>query len=73
MAVEGGSLSAGSATKKQEVNGLFDLMHALQGNFFNGRPTEHETSRKLKQRVGKAVKGPETLMSAAEFFRKYAL
>ncbi|KAH7339238.1 hypothetical protein BKA66DRAFT_448459 [Pyrenochaeta sp. MPI-SDFR-AT-0127] len=64
--VNGSSLNSGSAAKTKEVNGLFDLTHALQGNFFNGQPTEHETSRILKQRADKAVDGPETLVGVAD-------
>ncbi|KAF9891229.1 hypothetical protein FE257_004793 [Aspergillus nanangensis] len=68
-----GNLSAGNATKTKEVNGLFDLMHALDGCFFEGRATDHEASIVLKQRACEATRRSERLLSTEGFFRKYAL
>lgn len=71
--VAGGGLQAAESTKTKEVNGLFDLMHALNGNFFNGRPTEHENAKELKAAALQARGEQGHLMSAEDFFRKYAL
>ncbi|KAJ5630180.1 hypothetical protein N7528_003837 [Penicillium herquei] len=67
-----GNLTAGNATKTKEVNRLFDLMHALHGSFFNGKPTEHGNSRILKQKACDATNRQEDLMSVERFFKKYA-
>lgn len=73
IALERGKLDAGgSETKTKEVNGLFDLMQALGGNFFQGRPTEHEPARVLKEAACTATGRRETLMGIENFFRKYA-
>lgn len=74
--VEGNNgLQANDKFKTKEVNGLFDLMHAINGNFFNGIPTIHEDSRVLKEAGCQARgEGPQQeLMTCLEFFRKYAL
>lgn len=67
-----GDLTAGNATKAKEVNGLFDLMHALNGCFFNGKPTDHGNARILKRKACEATNRKESLMSVAQFFQKYA-
>ncbi|OJJ42396.1 hypothetical protein ASPZODRAFT_170187 [Penicilliopsis zonata CBS 506.65] len=72
LPVDNGVLTAGEATKTKEVNGLFDLMHALHGCFFNGRPTEHEKARLLKQAALAATGRQGGLMTVEQFFRKYA-
>ncbi|KAJ4252743.1 hypothetical protein NW762_010649 [Fusarium torreyae] len=70
-----GGLTAMIPSKTREVNGLFDLMQAIQGNFFNGEPTQHQDARDLKEAASRARKSggsgqPTTL---EEYFRKYAL
>ncbi|CAH0046243.1 unnamed protein product [Clonostachys solani] len=70
------SLQAPDKFKTKEVNGLFDLMHAIKGNFFNGIPTQHEDAKKLKaaasQARGKSSEAVEPL-TLEGFFRKYAM
>lgn len=52
---------------------MYDLMHALQGNFFNGVPTNHEDARILKAEVAKARKSSAIGTTTVEqFWRKYA-
>ncbi|KAI8717005.1 NmrA domain-containing protein [Fusarium sp. LHS14.1] len=70
-----GGLTATTASKTTEVNGLFDLMQEIKGNFFNGIPTKHEDARVLKENASKArrsdgVKAQPTAID--EFFLKYA-
>lgn len=73
IVLERGKLDVeGSETKTKEVDGLFDLMHAFHGNVFQGRPTEHEPARVLKEAVGTATGRREALMGMECFFRKYA-
>lgn len=67
-----GNLTAANVTKTQEVNGLFDLMHALKGCFFNGKPTEHENAKLLKAMACAATGRDEELVGVEEFFRRYA-
>lgn len=55
------------------MNGLFDLMHAREGKFFNGKVTEHENAKLLKNRACEATGRPKGLMGVEAFFRKYAL
>lgn len=62
--------------KTKEVNGLFDLMHAINGNFFNGIPTIHEDARTLKSEAAKATGRTGDAakpMTLEAFFRKYAM
>lgn len=72
--VEGtGELRAKDPFKTKEVNGLFDLMHAIQGRFFNGEVTNPEPAIQLKRAAAKA-RGQESSsapMTAEEFFKKY--
>lgn len=61
--------------KAKEVSGLFTLMHAVKGNFFDGVPTNHETARLLKADGAKArgLRGEDMeLMTAEKFFAQYA-
>ncbi|OAL28906.1 hypothetical protein AYO22_02342 [Fonsecaea multimorphosa] len=73
IAIEKGALEAEDASKTEEVNGLYDLMHELKGNFFNGRPTEHENAKALKAKACEATgRGDQAcLMTVEGFFRKY--
>ncbi|KAK1856555.1 NmrA family protein [Colletotrichum chrysophilum] len=72
--VKTGGLSAADEFKTKEVNGLFDLMHAIKGNFFNGVPTEHEHARLLKKATAEARQSNISLkpMTLEQFFQKYA-
>lgn len=73
--VEGsGGLTAKDEFKTKEVNGLFDLMHAIEGRFFNGDVTNPEPAKQLKTAAAEARgKGcGNTPMTAEEFFKKYA-
>ncbi|KAF5572952.1 hypothetical protein FPCIR_14140 [Fusarium pseudocircinatum] len=70
-----GGLTATTASKTTEVNGLFDLMQAIQGKFFNGETTQHQDARHLKAAASRARKSggdgrPTTL---EEYFEKYTL
>ncbi|KAH0433006.1 NmrA family protein [Colletotrichum camelliae] len=73
--VKKGVLSAADEFKTKEVNGLFDLMHAIKGNFFNGVPTEHNDARLLKKAAAKARQSNVSLkpMTVEQFFQKYAM
>ncbi|RSL75630.1 hypothetical protein CEP51_010688 [Fusarium floridanum] len=71
-----GGLTAITPSKTAEVNGLFDLMQAIKGNFFNGIPTNHEDARVLKENASKARQSNGVKacpMTIEEFFTKYAL
>ncbi|KAF4973693.1 hypothetical protein FSARC_82 [Fusarium sarcochroum] len=70
-----GGLTATTPSKTTEVNGLFDLMQAIQGNFFNGEPTQHQDARDLKEAASRARKsgGNGKPITLEEYFRKYAL
>ncbi|KAI8274607.1 NmrA-like family domain-containing protein [Colletotrichum sp. SAR11_57] len=72
--VKTGGLSAADEFKTKEVNGLFDLMHAIKGNFFNGVPTENEHARLLKKATAEARQSNISLkpMTLEQFFQKYA-
>ncbi|KAJ0305314.1 hypothetical protein Brms1b_010910 [Colletotrichum noveboracense] len=73
--VKTGGLRAADEFKTKEVNGLFDLMHAIKGNFFNGVPTEHEDARLLKKAAAEARQSNISLkpMTLEQFFQKYAM
>ncbi|KAL3293543.1 NmrA-like family protein, partial [Colletotrichum asianum] len=73
--VKSGGLSAADEFKTKEVNGLFDLMHAIKGNFFNRVPTEHEDARLLKKAAVEARQSNISLkpMTLEQFFQKYAM
>jgi hypothetical protein len=67
-------LETDDASKTEEVNGLYDLMQELGGNFFNGRPTEHENAKLLKRKACEATgRGADQarLMTVEGFFKKY--
>ncbi|CAG9994362.1 unnamed protein product [Clonostachys byssicola] len=70
----GQSLMAGNELKTKEVNGLFDVMHAVQGRFFNGEVTEPRHAKELKAAVSLVRRGKTstTPMTAEQFFRKYS-
>ncbi|KAJ3550029.1 hypothetical protein NM208_g204 [Fusarium decemcellulare] len=71
-----GGLTATTPSKTTEVNGLFDLMQEIKGNFFNGVPTKPEDARVLKEMASKARRSNEAKaqpMTVEEFFIKYAL
>lgn len=73
--VQKGGLSAKDDFKTKEVNGLFDLMQALNGNFFNGRPTEHENAQILKAQATKAGGLPASsgkLMTVRQYSKQCA-
>ncbi|WAO92333.1 NmrA domain-containing protein [Fusarium falciforme] len=70
-----GGLTATTASKTTEVNGLFDLMQEIKGNFFNGIPTKPEDARVLKENASKARRSDGVKarpMTIEEFFIKYA-
>ena len=68
-----GGLKAADAPKTKEVNLLYDLMHALEGNFFNGIPTAHDDARTLKAEAAKARKSDMATPTTVEtFFGIYA-
>ncbi|KAI8294360.1 NmrA-like family domain-containing protein [Colletotrichum sp. SAR 10_99] len=73
--VKTGGLSAADEFKTKEVNGLFDLMQAIKGNFFNGVPTEHENARLIKKAAAEARQSNISLkpMTLEQFFQKYAM
>ncbi|KAF5485080.1 NmrA-like family domain-containing protein [Colletotrichum siamense] len=73
--VKTGGLSAADEFKTKEVNGLFDLMQAIEGNFFNGMPTDHENARILKKAAAEARQSNISLkpMTLEQFFQKYAM
>ncbi len=69
-----GSLSAPDKFKQKEVNGLFGLMQAIQGNFFNGDVTDPEPAKALKASAVRArgrADADTHPMSAESFFSKY--
>lgn len=71
-----GGLTAKDEFKTKEVNGLYDLMHDIKGNFFNGIPTEHEDARILKRAAAEARQSSnvsEKPMTLEDFFMKYAV
>jgi hypothetical protein len=71
-----GGLTATTPAKTKEVNGLFDLMQEIKGNFFNGIPTNPEDARVLKENASKArqSRGVKTQpMTIDEYFIKYLL
>lgn len=67
-------MTAKDANKTKEINGLFDVMHALDGNFFNGEPTDPEPARQLKRNASQARGrgGDAKPMTGREFFVQYA-
>lgn len=73
--IKKGELTSTDEFKTKEVNGLFDLMHAIKGNFFNGLPTVPENARILKKAASEARHSPASSkpMSIEEFFKKYAM
>lgn len=68
-----GGLKATNVPKTNEVNLLYNLMHALEGKFFNGVLTNHENARILKAEAARARKSSHVgTTTVEEFCRKYA-